>query len=90
MTHETVIFLAKLYIRQELKLTPTEAKTIMYSEDDVKSKIVEFQTKEGCTVEVRIRPRVGKIISKTVDTDNKASFHTAEFRQVPLEEAFKN
>ena len=89
MTHETVIFLAKLYIRQELKLTPTTSKTTMFTDDDVKSKIVEFQTAEGCTVEVRIRPRVGKIISKTVDTDNKASFHTAEFRQVPLEDVFK-
>lgn len=90
MTHDTVIFLAKLYIRDELRLTPTTAKTVMYTNDEVKSKIVEFQTKEGCTVEVRIRPRVGKIFSKTVAVDNRATFHTAEFRQVQLEEVFKN
>ena len=80
MTPEFVFQVAKQYIKSELNLTPTDGKLRMFSEDRVKTTIVEFGTLEGSTVEVRIRPRVGKIFSKTVDADGHATFHNCEFR----------
>lgn len=90
MTRETVIQIAKYYIRHELKLHPTASAITMYSDDDGKSKIVEFQTQEGCTVEVRIRPRVQNIISKTVSADNHATFHSAKYEILSVDEVFRN
>ena len=80
MTPAFVFQVAKQYIKGELHLTPTDGKLRMYSEDRIKSKIVEFGTTEGSTVEVRIRPRVGKIFSKTVAADGHATFHNCEFK----------
>ena len=80
MTPEFVFQVAKQYIKSELHLTPTDGKLRMYSEDRIKSKIVEFGTMEGATVEVRIRPRMGKIFSKTVAADGHATFHNCEFK----------
>ena len=80
MTPEFVFQVAKQYIKSELNLTPTDGKLRMFSEDRVKAKIVEFGTLEGSTIEVRIRPRVGKIFSKTVDAGGHATFHNCEFR----------
>ena len=88
MNRDTVIFIAKLYIRQELRLTPTTFEVFRCPEDDVRSKFLEFQTQEGDTVEVCIRPQDGIISSTSRCADGKITTHSATYRKVPLEEVF--
>lgn len=79
MTNENAIKIGRLHIRQALNLTPTTYKILALPASGMPSRIVEFRTEEGSTVEVRIRPRTGKILSKAVDADGHATFHSASF-----------
>lgn len=86
MTNETAIRIGRQHIRQTLKLTPAAYKLFDLLRGGMPSIIMEFRTEEGIDVEVRIRPRTGKILSKAVDAAGRATFHSASFRIMPVSE----